>query len=62
MTTDTHHATRIALLAQEQQAQAQALVELRRVVQHLVQRVEVLEQETATLRAVWLARWTEGAE
>jgi len=62
MTTDTHHASRLALLSQEQQYQADSLAELRQAVKGLARDVRRLEQEVATLKAAWVASREEGAE
>jgi len=62
MTTDTHHASRLALLGQEQQYQADSLAELRQAVTGLARDVRRLEQEVATMKAAWVASRIEGAE
>ena len=55
MSTDSYHATRWLLIAQEQQAQAERIRELQRLMSTTIQRVEVLEAELAMLKAAWVA-------
>jgi len=62
MTTDTHHASRLALISQEQRYQADSLAELRQAVKGLARDVRRLEQEVATMKAAWVASRIEGAE
>jgi hypothetical protein len=60
VTTDT----RLALFSQEQQSQAESLGELRHAMTLALRRLEQVEQEVATLKAAWAARFEErkGAE
>jgi hypothetical protein len=54
--------TLLILISQEQREQGERMAELRRVVSRSVQRIEVLEQQVATLKAAWVASREEGAE
>jgi len=63
MTTDSRHASRIALIAQEQQAQAESLGDVRHALTLALRRLEKVEQEVATLKAAWMVQFEEeGAE
>ena len=55
----THTSDRLALISQEQEYQANSLVELRQAVTGLTRDVRRLEKEIATLRAAWVASAAE---
>ena len=59
----THDETRLTLISQEQQYQADSLGELRQAVTGLARDVRKVEREIATLNAAWVAQFEqEGAE